>query len=330
MKSQSFIGIDLGGTNVRAGLITADGKMHTCQDALIEARRGPAEGIQRIISLIEKVIRESSSQPAAIGFGATGPVDHRLGTINNPYTLPTWEEVDIITPLRNHFGIPVILENDADVAALGEAWLGAGKGVARLMVVTVGTGIGTALIIDGKIYRGAFENHPEGGHIPIDPNGPPCYCGARGCWESLASGNAIGAYARAQAAQNPSSLLEKAGNNLENIDAAFVASAAREGDALALEIMDRSATYLALGLVNVLQLFLPDCVVLTGGVVRSMDLFEPRIREIIAQHSIMNPIHLTPLRIAELGQHAGIYGAAKAAMVETGINPSSQFLSGSK
>ena len=324
MKNPAFIGIDLGGTNVRAGLVTTDGRLHVVHDTLIEAHRGPEQGIRRIINLIEQVTREGGVQPVAIGIGSTGPLDPRLGLIKNPYTLPTWEEVDIVSPLKNHFGVPVVLENDADAAALGEAWIGAGKGVPRLIVVTVGTGIGTAYILNGRIYRGAFENHPEGGHIPIDPNGPLCYCGARGCWEALASGTAIGEYAREQAAKNPSTLLTKAVDSLEKIDAALVAEAARKGDALSLEIMDRLGTYLALGLVIFLQIFLPDCVVLTGGVIRSMDLLEPRIREIIKQHSILYPIHQTPLRIATLGQHAAIYGAARAAMIEAGLSSSTQ------
>ncbi|HZW03046.1 MAG TPA: ROK family protein [Anaerolineaceae bacterium] len=318
MTERAFIGIDLGGTNVRAGLVDSAGTLRVWHDVPIEARQGPAAGLQRIITLIERVVAEGGFKPAAIGFGATGPVDHRHGIINNPYTLPTWEAVNVVAPLQAHFGVPVVLENDADVAALGEAWMGAGQGVDRLMVVTVGTGIGTAFILDGKIYRGAFANHPEGGHIPIDPNGPLCYCGANGCWEVLTSGNAIGAYARVQAVRKPTALLRMAGNDPEKIDSALVAAAAREGDPLALEIVDRSATYLALGLINLLHLFLPDCVVFTGGVMRSMDLFEPRMRAIIARHAIMNPIDQTPLRMAQLGQLAGLYGAARAAMAEVG------------
>jgi glucokinase len=145
-----------------------------------------------------------------------------------------------------------------------------------------------------------------------------CYCGANGCWEALASGNAVGLYARSQAAGVSTLLLQKAGDDLEKIDAALVSEAAREGDPLAQAVVERTATYLALGLVNLLHLFLPDCVVFTGGVMRSMDLFEPRLHEVIKQHSIMNPIDQIPLRMAQLGQQAGIIGAAKAAMNEAG------------
>ena len=120
------------------------------------------------------------------------------GTINNPYTLPTWEDVPIVDFLVDRFGVPVSLENDADAAALGEYWQGAGRDVQRLCAVTVGTGIGTAYILHGKIVRGNGGWHPEGGHMIIDPSGPQCYCGAKGCWESLASGSAIALFAREQ------------------------------------------------------------------------------------------------------------------------------------
>lgn len=315
----TYIGIDLGGTNVRAGVVTPDGQLKTAQEVPIEASQGPEAGIRRIIHLIEQVSTEAGIHAKGIGIGSTGPLDCAHGIIQNPYTLPTWEDVDIISPLREHFGTPVILENDADVAALGEAWIGAGRGLASMLMVTVGTGIGTAFIFDGKIYRGAGGVHPEGGHIVIDPAGPVCYCGAKGCWESLASGPAIGAYARIQATNGPSSLLEKAGNDPEKIDAALVAIAARDGDPLALKIVERTATYLGLGLVSLLQLFLPDCVVFTGGVMRSYSLFEPRLKEVITQHSVMLPLDKIPLRMAELGQQAGIFGAARAAMLGVGI-----------
>jgi glucokinase len=316
----NYIGIDLGGTNVRAGSVKADGQLKNWREVPIEARQGPEAGIARIVKLIEQVNAESGSHPKAIGIGSTGPVDSARGLIQNPYTLPTWDNVDIVSPLREHFGVPAVLENDADAAALGESWIGAGRESARMLMVTVGTGIGTAFIFNGKIYRGAGGVHPEGGHILVDPAGPECYCGAKGCWESLASGPAIGAYARIQSTLEPSSLLERAGNDAEKIDAALVAVAAREGDPLALKIMERAAAYLGLGLVNLLHLFLPDCVVFTGGVMRSYNLFEPRLHEILTQHSAMYPLDKIPLRMAELGQQAGIFGAARAAMLEVEIN----------
>lgn len=318
MSQPAYIGIDLGGTNVRAGAVTLGGQIKKWRDVPIEASQGPEAGLKRIVALIEQVSSEADIRPEAIGIGSTGPIDRQRGAIQNPYTLPTWEDVDIASPLRRHFGVPVSLENDADAAALGESWMGAGRGLARLLMVTVGTGIGSGFILEGRIYRGTGGAHPEGGHILVDPSGPLCYCGAKGCWESLASGTAIGVYARELAAQEPSMLLQRAGNDSSKIDAALVAGAAHEGDRLALQIVQRTATYLGLGLVNLLHIFLPDCVIFTGGVMRSYELYEARLREIIKQHAVMSPLDQIPLRMAQLGQQAGIYGAARAAMLAAG------------
>ncbi|HEY3310033.1 MAG TPA: ROK family protein [Anaerolineales bacterium] len=317
MSGQAFIGIDLGGTNVRAGAVTPEGQLLLWRDVPIEARQGPEIGVRRITALIDQVCSEAGIRPQAIGIGSTGPLDRQRGAIQNPYTLPTWEDVDIASPLSKKFGVLVTLENDADAAALGESWQGAGRGKKSLAMVTVGTGIGTAFIQDGDIFRGINGTHPEGGHIPVDPSGPECYCGARGCWESLASGTAIGVLARRLVTLEHSSLLAKADNDPAQIDAALVAAAAREGDTLSMRIIDQAATYLGLGLVSILHLFLPDCVIFSGGVFHSAELFLPRLAEIISRHSIMSPLDQIPLYMAELGQQSGILGAAKAAILAT-------------
>jgi len=315
MKEKILVGIDLGGTNVRAGVVTTAGGLIASQECPIEARQGPQAGMEKIAGLITLVADEAGGRLQAIGIGSTGPVDRDLGAIQNPYTLPTWENVNIVGLLRERFHVPVIIENDADAAALGESWVGAGRGLPRLCMVTFGTGVGTAFIYDGKIYRGVGGAHCEGGHMILDPSGPECYCGAKGCWESLASGTAIGAYAREQAASRPTLMTDLAGGDLERIDAATVAEAARRGDPLAAGIVDRAADYIALGLVNLIVLFLPDGIVLTGGVMRSFDLMEARIRSVISRHNIMSPVDKVALRLAALGQRAGMIGAARAAML---------------
>ena len=315
MKEKILVGIDLGGTNVRAGAVTTAGELITSEECPIEARQGPQAGMEKIAGLITLVADEAGGRLQAIGIGSTGPVDRELGAIQNPYTLPTWENVNIVGLLRERFHVPVIIENDADAAALGESWVGAGRGLRRLCMVTVGTGVGTAFIYDGMIYRGVGEAHCEGGHMILDPSGPECYCGAKGCWESLASGTAIGAYAREQAASRPTLMTDLAGGDLERIDAATVAEAARRGDPLAAGIVDRVADYIALGLVNLIVLFLPDGIVLTGGVMRSFDLMEAHIRSVISRHNIMSPVDKVALRLAALGQQAGMIGAARAAML---------------
>jgi glucokinase len=315
MKKKIFIGIDLGGTNVRVGAVTLEGELLASLDSPIKARLGPQAGVENISGLITRVVEQAGGRLRAIGIGSTGPVDRDLGAIQNPYTLPTWENVDIIGMLRENFHVPATIENDADAAALGESWMGAGRGLPRLIMVTVGTGVGTAFIQNGLIYRGAGGFHCEGGHIILDPSGPECYCGAKGCWESLASGTAVGAFAREQASLHPTLMTELAEGDLQRIDAAIAAEAARRGDLLARGIFDRTADYIGLGLVNLILLFLPDCIVLTGGVMRSFDLMEARIRSVIGRHNIMVPADKVALRLAGLGQQAGMIGAARAAIL---------------
>lgn len=306
------VGIDLGGTIVRAGAFSADGDLLAAREIPIEAARGPEYGLRKIQSLIEQVLAESEAgPPVGIGIGATGPVDRRRGTIHNPFTLPTWDTVPIVERMQNLFHVPVILENDADVAALGEYWRGAGQSVEKLYAVTVGTGIGTALVEAGRIYRGLDGLHPEGGHMLLDPNGPPCYCGAHGCWESFCAGPSIVRDVLGRDLSG-SKLLQMAGGKREKIEARMIIESARAGDLPARQAMDKAARYFALGIINVIINFLPEMIVLSGGLMKSVDIFIPAIHQAIAAHSTMVPARQVKILPAQLGYHAGLYGAAYA------------------
>ena len=304
------VGIDLGGTIVRAGAFNAQGSLLAVRETPIEAARGPEHGLRKIQGLIEQVwVRSAATPLIGIGIGSTGPLDPIKGIINNPFTLPTWENVPVVEWMQGAFNVPVTLENDADVAALGEYWRGAGQSSRRLYAVTVGTGVGTSLIIDGQIYRGLGGSHPEGGHTILDPSGPLCYCGAHGCWESLCSGPAIARQAK-DADLSGSQLLKMAKGNREKIDAHMIAETARTGDALSRSIMERAAHYFSLGIINVIINFVPEVIVLSGGVMKSADLFLPHLQEVIRAHSTMIPADRVRILPAQLGYHAGLYGAA--------------------
>ena len=312
-KDGTLLGIDLGGTNVRAGVITQDGQLLHWQDKPIEAARGPEIGMKTIMQLADEVAAHTHLPITALGVGSTGPLDRQHGSIQNPYTLPGWEEVDIVTPLLKRFGVPVALENDADAAALGEAWAGSGRDVKRMYMVTIGTGVGTSLILDGQIYRGLGDEHPEGGHILVDPSGPECYCGAHGCWESLISGPAIARYARESEMTTQSTYLNT--YSLEDIDASTIFTGAREGDSICRQLVDRTADYIALGLASLMMSILPDRFVFTGGVMRSFDLLEERIRASLTRFNVIIPANRVELQLAKLGQQAGLFGAARAAQL---------------
>jgi glucokinase len=307
---QIVVGIDLGGTIVRAGAFDQRGKMLSVRETPIEAARGPELGLQKMQGLVEQVRAESGAGTlAGIGIGSAGPVDPVRGLINNPFTLPTWENVPVVERMEQAFEVPVTLENDADVAALGEYWQGAGRSVQRLYAVTLGTGIGTALILQGEIYRGLDGSHPEGGHMLLDPDGPLCYCKMRGCWESLCAGPAIERQAR-EADLAGSRLLEMASGEREKIAARMVFEAAKKGDPVARSLVDRFTRYLVQGILNVCILFVPDVIVLSGGVTRSADLFLPQLQSALQAYTEMVPAHRVQITPAKLGYYAGLYGAA--------------------
>jgi len=226
-------------------------------------------------------------------------------------------DVPIVSWMEDRFKVQACLENDADVAALGEYWMGAGKGVSRLYAITVGTGIGAAFVIDGQVYRGMGGFHPEGGHQVIDPSGPLCYCGAHGCWESLASGSAIARRAREMYAQSSQtegdSILGKlAQGDIERIDARMAAEAARQGDPMARQVIEQAARYFSLGVFNLLMLFFPEMIVLSGGVMKSLDLFMPAIQQAVSEAQPYLPAGDVRILPAQLGYYAGLYGAAYA------------------
>jgi glucokinase len=296
----------------------------------LESGRGPEAGLERITVLIEEVLSSARGEAGTelellgIGVGSTGPTDSLHGFLINPLTMPGWVDVPIVERLEAHFRVPVGLENDADAAALGEYWAGAGKGVSRLYAVTVGTGVGTALIVDGQVYRGMGRYHPEGGHQIVDPTGPACYCGGNGCLESMCSGTAIGRAAQQalrdrlqeigdiRPGEAGSILLAASGGKIENVTAVHTAEAAREGDELACQVITRAADAFSLGIFNILMSFYPEMIVLSGGVMRSIDLFMPAIERMIAAASGYIPARQVRVQQAQLGYYAGIYGVAYA------------------
>ncbi len=313
MSDRPLIGIDIGGTKIAAAAITPQGRIlgraqdpttpyHTC-----EAFAGA------LVRLVQAVLAAAGAVgPAGIGIGCTGPVDPHRGTVHNPYTLPIPDGSDIVSPLRNAFGVPVALENDADAAALGEHWLGAGAGRELVVCLTFGTGVGGGIVHGGQVVRGAAGVHPEFGHQVLDPAGPECYCGARGCWEALASGTAIGKAGQEAARTGRSArLLALAGGQAEAVSAELVFRAARAGDQAAACIVAGAVEATANGLFNVVHFLGPDAVVFGGGVMQHYDLFEPALRRALAR-CILMPVPDVLLAPARLGADAGLLGAARA------------------
>jgi glucokinase len=292
-----LFGVDIGGTKIAVAAVSLQGDVMARDEIETRAGEGAPRVIERLIAELHSL--EPRDQLLGIGIGCTGPVDPRAGHVMNPYTLPTWEAVDIVSPLAEEFHTGVVLENDCDAAALGEYWKGSGRGARNMIYVTVGTGIGAGLVLDGKLYRGVGMVAGEIGHMSIDHAGPPCYCGSRGCLEILAAGPAI-----ARAYQSKT--------GAQNISARQVIQAARRGEANACAIVEQTAHYLGVGLANLITLLAPDVIVLGGGVMEHFELFEPTLRATIAQNVAFVPWQEVKITRAALGANAGVIGAAKA------------------
>jgi glucokinase len=262
-----------------------------------------AQGFDRAVTRLIEVIAKWSSAGAAgrisgIGIGCAGPLDPKQGLINNPYTLEGWDHCDIVTPLRERFGVSVYLENDADVAAYGEAVSGAGCGFDPVVMLTFGTGIGGAVIVGGQIYRGANGEHPELGHISVLAEGPECYCGTRGCLEVLASGAA----------------LEAAGRQEGFKDARAVFEAANAGQPAAEALVERALEASVRACWTLSHTFLPQRLILGGGIMdEHFELFARAIDKQLAKATqfTKGAVSVVP---AALGNDAGMIGAASLAM----------------
>ena len=252
------------------------------------------------------MLRQVSDQAGApitgIGIGSTGPVYPLTGEIGDVNFFSGWRGENPVNDLSKTFDASVAIENDADAAAIGELLWGAGKGKSRLLYVTVGTGIGVSLLIDGRVYRGVAHSHPEIGHHLLDASGPPCSCGFNGCWESLAAGPAITAWMEANAPES----YEHRGD----LSARNICSLAQRGDPWAKRAVEREARYLGLGVANLITLYVPDGILLGGSVMNSSALFMDSIRDMVKHSCRYVPFELTEIALASLGADSNLVGAA--------------------
>jgi len=294
--------VDIGGTKIAVGVVDESGKVLSRMEAPTDPNRY-SDGIELIAHMLRKTAQRASGEITGIGIGSTGPVDPMSGEFGDVDFLPGWRGKSPVKDLAAAFNVRVALENDGDAAALAEAGWGAGRNRTRLIYVTVGTGIGGGMVFDGKLYRGVDGAHPEVGHHVVDPNGPQCSCGFRGCWESLAAGPAMVAWLETNA---PADYPYRKG-----ITAKRICELAQQEDLVALQAVEREAFYLGLGLANLINLFAPDAIVLSGSVMKSAPLFLGRIRGLIQTGCRFVPAEKTELTLASLGEDTNLIGAAR-------------------
>jgi len=294
--------VDIGGTKIAVGMVDDMGKVLARAQTPTDGQNY-SKGLEEIVRMLREASEDAKATVTGIGIGATGPVDPLRGEFGDVDFLPGWRGKNLVRDLERSFGVRVAMENDGDAAALAEAGWGAGKNRTRLIYVTVGTGIGGGIVLDGKLYRGVDGAHPEIGHQVLDPAGPQCSCGFRGCWESLAAGPAMVAWIDRHA---PAGYLHRQG-----ITAKRICELAQEGDELARQAVEHEGYYLGLGLANVISMFTPDAIVLSGSLMKSAALFMDRIREVIRDGCRFVPAEKTELMLASLGNDTNLIGAAR-------------------
>jgi glucokinase len=310
------VGVDIGGTKVAAGLVDRNGEIKSQIRTPMVANRGAGEGLAAVVSAIDLLL---SHHPKArtlirgIGICAPGPLDPKTGVVINPPNVPCWRDFPLATEVEKVYRVPVKVENDANAAALAEARWGAGRGYRHIFYAGVGTGIGSGIVFDGKIYNGRTGAAAEGGHMSIAYDGPRCGCGKPGCIEILAAGPAIARRARAKLASAPgsrSAILDLAKGNIDAVTSEMVGQAYAAGDPVARQVLQETVDLLSLWLSNIIDLLEPDVIILGGGVAAMLSPFFSDIADGIAKYCIISRCREIPLLKAHYGADAGIAGGA--------------------
>ena len=311
-----FVGVDVGGTKVAAGLVDSSGKI-TRQTRTPMVATDAVAGLAAVASAMDAVYSAADLSPqlkssiSGVGICAPGPLNPQTGVIINPPNLPGWRNFPLAAEISKVYSLPVRVDNDGNAAALAEALWGAGRGYRNVFYATIGTGIGSGIVFDGRIYHGRTGAAAEGGHMSIDYRGPRCGCGKLGCIEALASGPAIARRASEQiAAGSRSSILDLAGGHPDRITSEMVGQAYRAGDPLAKKVLLETATFLTVWLGNIVDLLEPGVMILGGGAASLLQPFFEEIRDQLPAWCVNSQCQDIPLLAAHYGADAGIAGGA--------------------
>ncbi len=310
----TVLAIDMGGTKIRTAIVSDKGEIKAREYCLTLADEGLEPVTGRIFSSIDRLLSPGNidlPQLRGISIAAAGAIDSEKGLITSSPNLPGWHDVPLRDIVSSKYKVNAFLINDASAAALGEHQFGAGRGVNNLICLTVGTGIGGGIIIDGRLYLGQSGSAGEIGHMTIDVDGQRNHCGNIGCLETLASGTAIAREAiRRIKRGDRSSLTEVVGGEIESITAQKVSVAAQEGDSLASEVIFQAATYLGIGMVNLVNIFNPEMIVVGGGVAEVGDLLLEPARQVVRERAFQLSAQAVRIVRAQLGDNSGLLGAA--------------------
>lgn len=321
MIDKKVIGIDLGGTTAKIGIIDQAGNIESNWSVDTDISD---EGIHIVPNIIQSLLENlkknhlTAENILGIGMGTPGSVNRKDGTVIGAYNL-NWKTLQPIRKqIETAIGVPFYLDNDANVAALGEQWVGAGNSEPDVSFITLGTGVGSGLIVDGQLIHGAIDSAGEIGHVTVEPNGYECTCGKRGCLEQYASATGVVrlAHDMSKSTDFESELLEviKANNN---IDSKLIFDQAKRGDKFADKVVDRFSFYLGLALANAANLLNPSTIVLGGGVSKAGDFLVDKVSKVVEEYTFPTIRKVTKIKLAELGNDAGMIGAASLVLNET-------------
>ncbi len=309
------VGVDLGGTKISTALSDLEGKIINQTTIPTDAHEGEMPVLNRIINSIEKVVNDSAisyEDIKGIGIGSPGPLDAKQGIIITTPNLP-FKNFNLVKPISEKFGVPVFLDNDANVAAIGEFMFGAGKGAENIVFFTVSTGVGGGAILNGKVYRGHTSNALEIGHMTVAPHGPRCNCGNVGCVEATSSGTAIAKRAHEALSTKVETSLRK----YENVTSYEVFVEAAAGDPVAKDIIDDAMNYLGIAVANAVSIFDPEYVIIGGGVSKAGDVVFDTVRKVVDKRCFKSMAESVKIVPAGLGTDAGLIGAVALALLET-------------
>lgn len=311
-----FLGIDLGGTNIKSGVVDDTGRPVSSVSVVTNAEKGPEAGLASLAEAGQKAVQASGlgwDAVTAVGLGSPGTMDLPRGLLLDPPNLPGWSNLPIRDLLAGKLGKPTILQNDGNAAAYGEYWAGAGRNTRSLVLFTLGTGIGCGIVEEGRIIEGRHSHGAECGHIVVQmDNARVCSCGATGHLEAYASATALVKRAREALETEPGSSLNEAAK-AGHLSSRTIAEAAENGDTLASRLMSETARYLAIGAVNLMHTIDPDLILFSGGMIAAGPHFLDAIRKGIRSLAFPVPAAQTRIAYAELGGDAGFIGAAGCA-----------------
>jgi glucokinase len=313
---KKVLAFDLGGTKFAFGVVAENGEVLGSDKIETLAKQGPEQAIQRVNLAAQSLLQKLNIKPEeliGIGIASPGPLDISKGCVDGSPNLPGWTGYSIEQGLSSFFNLPARIDNDANAAALGEYKFGAGKNKKNMVYITVSTGIGGGVIVDGRLMRGANGNAAELGHLTLNINGPACPCGANGCFEMYASGTAIARRTREAIEAGARSQILNLAGSLEEITTHHILAALQKEDELAKKIWNETTEYLGRGLAVVINTFNPELIVVGGGVTAAGDLLFTPVREKALRYAFPRLAAVCSIVPAGLGSNVGVVGAAACA-----------------